>query len=492
MLQPVAQEAAESVLEGGSFPSILSAPAEASATARPVVERENSGGIERMGAPLIGDDGCTSSGGGDSGGGMAATPSNLDNVPRSEHNSPTLTIFLLVNTMIGAGILNMPQVFKEAGIFMGLCGFVVTAFATWLGLNLLIMLGERMGVMDYGAIARKNFGQRGVQFVDWCIVIHGFGAMLSYLITIGEVGASVYQALDGHNTAAEDLEDPEPSMALYRTIATVCTAFFVLPLCLIREYGHLAWISVLSIASIGGVMVLVIAHGPAVGREQAGASERADVNIWPASGNGFFRKIGSVSFALGCASAAFHAYCSMKPCNPRVWRRVTGWAVVVGSTLCCATGVAGYVAFRDGTKGEILDNFDRSDDAANFFRVLLILHLILYVPVDFVVMRYSLYKIFGYDMKTSPRRVYVPVSMALLALALGMALITKDFGLVLDLTGGVAGASLYYIVPAVVVLKAWDRRDSTWVSAAALFVGGMFVVLITLTYSLFLPGGGGH
>ena len=146
MQQPVSQ---------GANP--LSAPAEASATAGispRVVERENSGGIARMGESLINGGGSSSSGGG--GGAIADGAASQDHVARLEANSPALTIFLLVNTMIGAGILNMPQVFRKAGIFMGLCGFVATAAATWLGLNLLIMLGERMGVMDYGAIARKH------------------------------------------------------------------------------------------------------------------------------------------------------------------------------------------------------------------------------------------------------------------------------------------------------------------------------------------------
>ena len=143
-------------------------------------------------------------------------------------------------------------------------------------------------------------------------------------------------------------------------------------------------------------------------------------------------------------------------------------------------------AFRALTKGEILDNFGRDDVAANVFRVMLVIHLVLYVPVDFVIVRYSLYKIFGADMKSSPRRVYVPVSCALILLALVITLATQDFGLVLDLTGGVAGAALYFIVPAVVALKAWHSRDATWYAALALGVYGAAVVLVTIVYT-FVP-----
>ena len=56
----------------------------------------------------------------------------------------------------------------------------------------------------------------------------------------------------------------------------------------------------------------------------------------------------------------------------------------------------------------------------------------------------------------------------------------------LDLTGGVAGAALYFIVPAVVALKAWHSRDTTWYAALALGVYGAAVVLVTIVYT-FVP-----
>lgn len=44
-------------------------------------------------------------------------------------NPAPLTIFLLINTMIGSGILNQPHVFEASGILGGLIGFVIAGYS---------------------------------------------------------------------------------------------------------------------------------------------------------------------------------------------------------------------------------------------------------------------------------------------------------------------------------------------------------------------------
>lgn len=57
---------------------------------------------------------------------------------------------------------------------------------------------------------------------------------------------------------------------------------------------------------------------------------------------------------------------------------VSGVCVLTGTLLCYSTGIAGYLAFRSATAGNILDNF--SGPVAGFFKALVVVHLILYTP----------------------------------------------------------------------------------------------------------------
>lgn len=62
----------------------------------------------------------------------------------------------------------------------------------------------------------------------------------------------------------------------------------------------------------------------------------------------------------------------------REWETVAGVSVFTGAVLCYLTGIAGYLAFRSATAGDILDNF--SGPVAGCFKVLVVVHLILYIP----------------------------------------------------------------------------------------------------------------
>nr|AIA15628.1 Transmembrane amino acid transporter protein [uncultured bacterium] len=70
-------------------------------------------------------------------------------------------------------------------------------------------------------------------------------------------------------------------------------------------------------------------------------------------------------------------------------------AVVISSNILrpLLVYVAGYLSFKTDTQGIILDNF--TGNYSDIFKIMLIIHLVLYIPVDFMTMRYSLVKLSG-------------------------------------------------------------------------------------------------
>ena len=136
--------------------------------------------------------------------------------------------------------------------------------------------------------------------------------------------------------------------------------------------------------SITFVMLLVLIGGPF--KQNTG-----DIKIFDAFGT--MRSFGSILFSLSCSQANFQAYESTvkESQNPRSWAKITGVAVGLGTIMCVVTGMTGYLVFLDDTQGEILDNFPESP--YDFFKVMVTIHLILYIPVCFTVTRYSVVKI---------------------------------------------------------------------------------------------------
>lgn len=274
---------------------------------------------------------------------------------KEEGNSEILTSFLLLNSMIGSGILNQPQVFQKSGIIAAIIMFVVSSYLIWLGLNVLIIVGVQRGKFDYSDLAKSVLGNAGERSVNYAIVIGNFTAILSYITVIGGTASDLLIGW-GCNS---------PGCSVY--IATVIfILFFVLPICLFRIFGHLAWYSVVSMLSIGSVLLLVIIVGPIVGNSNGSSTLFS---------RGCGSQLGSIIFSLSCAFATFHIYMSMKDPSLEKWTRVSRNTVIIGFFMLLSMGLAGYLSFGSETDGLIVNNFEGG--YSDFFKVLLILHLVL-------------------------------------------------------------------------------------------------------------------
>lgn len=347
-------------------------------------------------------------------------------------NSANLTIFLLINTMIGSGILNQPFVFKTAGIIGGLLGFFLASMATWTGLLCLTEAGIEVDILEYSGLAYHAFKRHGERLVDVAIIILAFGAQLGYILVVGTTTADLLKSWGCDNEVCDDI-----------WVTIISVAVFVAPVCMFRHFGHLAYLSLFSIAAIVAVILLVMIGGPIKHRTEHVSNS---YNVFSISG--IMSSTGSIVFALSCASANFQAFITTekKSQNFSSWSYITGVSVFVGALMCVINGLVGYLSFGEGTDGMILDNF--TQHGFDFFKLMVVIHLILYIPVNFVIMRYSLVKISsGKKSELLPFSTHTALTLGLLVvitaivillLSLGLAS-GEAFSLILDLSGGIGG-----------------------------------------------------
>ena len=347
-------------------------------------------------------------------------------------NSAILTTFLLLNTMIGSGILNQPYVFMQSGILGGLLGFALASIATWTGLLCLTAAGIHENVLEYSGLANKAFDKKGDKLVDISIIIMTFGSQLGYILIVGTILSDLLYSWGCDSVACDNY---------FTTIISVCV--FVAPVCLFRHFGHLAYLSLFSIATIVSVLLLVIIGGPIKHQAEHTSSSYDIINL-----NGLVTSTGSIVFALSCSSANFQAFISTeKKCrNMESWRKITGTAVLVGALMCASMGLVGYLSFADDTEGEILDNFPQH--GYDVFKIMVVTHLILYIPVNFVIMRYSMVRLFlNTRSELLPYTQHTVISLGLLAFVTIVVLMIlaaglgsgAAFSLILNLTGGIGG-----------------------------------------------------
>lgn len=363
-------------------------------------------------------------------------------------NSKHRTVFLMLNTMIGSGILNQPQVFSKSGIFGAIALFAICGYFIWLGCVIIIDVGLRWKVDSFQELMEKKFGKGGKVFLDLLIIVGNIGALMSYLTIIGGTLTSLICSWGG--------DGPGDDVYL---ITVLVTTFLVLPLCLTRHFGHLGVVSYISIGAISIVLLVVVIAGPIFGNGG---------RIVVMNGTGMFAKLGSIVFALSCIPASFHAYSGVKDTSLSVWKGIMFDSVLYGITMCVVMGLAGYLSFRGDTNGMILDNF--TTHFGDPFDLMLVLHLILYMPVEFTIVRYSIVKLIQlHDEEEKPLRafwhalltcvlLYACMVFELLLHATGLS--NGDaFGVILDFTGGVVFSIVSFILPALLYLL--DDSDTS-------------------------------
>ena len=218
--------------------------------------------------------------------------SKIDMIKSVASNSSVLTVFLLVNSMIGSGILNQPYVFMESGLLGGIFGFILGIIGTWSGLVLLTEAGILCNVFDYAKLSSIALNKLGEILVDYSIIFLAVGCQLGYLIVIGETSTQFIRTWGCTN----DLICNQFNITLIEVI------FFVTPLCLFRKFGHLAFISIISIVAIALCLFLVVIGGPIVTQHQT----KSPIILFNLQGS--ITSLGSIVLALNCAFANFHAF----------------------------------------------------------------------------------------------------------------------------------------------------------------------------------------
>lgn len=385
------------------------------------------------------------------------------------HNSPGATVLLLLNVMIGSGILSQPYVFKEAGVVACLVLYVVLAVMMFIGIDILMISSEVTGMGDLYKLAFHILGSNGGILVDTSIAINSFGCLLAYFMLVGSIS---------HSLLRENFSVLEWYTESY-WIVVGFSVVFVLPLCLIRQFGNLAWVSYFSMATITGVVVLVIVSMPMISLSDM--SKQNSMNV--ISTLGTLRVSGSIIFAFNMTSATFHAYNSLVPKTRKMFLKVVAASLVLGVTECFIVGLVGYATFLANTREDLLDNY-KDGWLANAMKVAIIVHLVLYIPGDFIIMKHSLLSLLGRDSIAINNKLHFGITFGLVSIVcvLSFLILLSDsvnasFDLLLNLTGGVAGSLVCFIVPGLIGANLFV--DFTyWVLSFILLTFGVSVVLL--------------
>lgn len=431
------------------------------------------------------------------------------------------TVFNLVNSMMGAGILGLPFVFAETGVVLNLFLLVFVAALSDLTVWMLIYCLDATRERTYAGVAEVLYGRGLGLLIDFIIFSNNIGTMISYVIIIGDLMPSFLAYVH------------MPLISLERT-HIVLMMFF--PLLLVSSLKNLDALRHVSLVCI--LMILVfVASLVAMGTGFVSTVEVTDqpIKLWTADFAGIMRQLPVMVFAFRCQqnipifytelrrqkSCAIDSKFSTKRAKMMMASHLS---TCTAGALYLAAAICGCAAFRQRTANDVLTNFDRSIFApAEYVRGCYVMVIICSYPVmafsavlslhrlichaaefwsekvssrqassdesymkleaagaspDVVRRRSDLYggdyRLPGETHLQAPQ-VYEPAQrtsvaapegltrfcevLAMVALTVGAGLLIPDITLVFGLTGGVCASSVMYVFPSMMYIKV--KRDKS-------------------------------
>jgi amino acid permease len=388
------------------------------------------------------------------------------------HNSWWAAGIQCLNSMIGSGILAMPYTFSKVGWVLFTLEIVFFATVVFASSAMLLEVGQRKGLLNFSAVTEHVFGARTAGMLTFAIVASTNGALMSYLNVIGSLGASVVQRW-GYS---ESFLTSYSGFVLF--IATL-----IVPLILFRSYGELTPISLMSLFFIVVIVFFILAEGLWL---NDGVLYTAQA--WPQYSTAPIVTLGTFAFSGSIQPVIFEAYLSTREDDkPKFISASLALAVGFGFLLMFLMAAFGYGAFSSDCESDIMSNFSSGLVVVQLAQLVVVLHLTLYIPNAFIIMRLFACELVGCNPLTLAWPSFVGITLALWAFpVLVMVWIPEAdvegvFAYIIDLTGDLPIGFSAYALPAALYIKVVGLPTESGTSKYMFYFShGIFVLGLVL------------
>jgi solute carrier family 38 (sodium-coupled neutral amino acid transporter), member 11 len=151
----------------------------------------------------------------------------------------------------------------------------------------LIECGIKCNKLDLEELCEHLLGTRGYYFALLVMFIFAYGAMIAYLVIIGDTIPLV----------AEHSISPDSIIADRTLVMGVLAVVIILPLCLLKDLSTLAWTSAVGVLGDFILVIIAIAAAPNVAKAEGHQFDSSHVSFVSSS---VFAGIGTMSFAFVC------------------------------------------------------------------------------------------------------------------------------------------------------------------------------------------------
>ena len=400
-----------------------------------------------------------------------------------------------VNSIIGAGIIGLPNVYKISGLFGGIILMIIFVFTTIYTLKMLIKTAKIVKQYNYEDLCHYCFGLKGYYIVSISMLLFDFGATITYIIILGDSGEKLLNIF-GYD---DDI---------YRTLfILILSIVIILPLSLPKDISKLEKFSALSVFTviIMGISIFIIWFDWRVLYKK---SDKYD-SFWPDNITyfdiyGIPTALGIIAFSFVCHDNSFLIYKTLKnPTNKR-WGILCFFGINISLFISLLLSLPGYFTFGNDVESDILNNYSDKNKLIIVIRIIYCISICLTFPVSYFVVRHVLYGILNHgpqytsilDVNLKTHLIYTLPSFFVILL---MGVLIRNLGIVMSLSGNLAAVILAYVLPPLCYLKVssfnvkfWNEptKDKKWdsfiniIGPILTFIMGISIAIFASLYTI--------
>ncbi|KAK3086516.1 hypothetical protein FSP39_019509 [Pinctada imbricata] len=406
------------------------------------------------------------------------------------------SVFLVVNAALGAGLLNFPDAYQQAGgVLVAVVIQAIMLVFVVFAILILAYCSDINQTATYQDVVLSVCGKNAQRFAAFMLLLYCFGTCITFLIIIGDQWEEFFL------TVVRDFYCKDNPWFLSRT-STICitSVILILPLCFPKRIDFLKYASIIGVIGILYVVHLVTIKyfrpHPAPG----------PIKIKPTQWEDVFLVIPTICFSYQCHVSIIPIYSCMARRNIREFSKTVAVAMFLCVLNYTCTAAFGYLTFGDNITSDILLSYEPKLEVLIAVALIAVKTYTTY-PILLFCGRAAFNSLWTDIFKMTPdmieateRRRRIVSTLIWFILTLALAVFIPNIGIVIQILGAFA-AVFIFIFPGMCVLAVvmsrvdqageWTRKLRCIAAFACVFIIlGAFIFGLTLSQSIMKDKGG--
>ncbi|KAJ7959572.1 Amino acid transporter protein [Quillaja saponaria] len=409
-----------------------------------------------------------------------------DGKPAVKPGSVLGAVFNVTTTIIGAGIMSIPMTLKVLGIIPAIALILIIGFLAELSVDFLMRFTHSGETTTYAGVMREAFGPVGSLAAQVCVMITNLGALVMYLIIIGDVFSGNQPEGEVHLGILQQWFGFQWWTS--REFSLLITLVFVmLPLVLYRRVESLKFSS--AISTLLAVVFVSICSVLAVSALLQGKTKTPRLFPQLDRQTSFFDLFTAVPVIVTAFTFHFNVHpIGFELTKPSDMTTAVRIALILCAAIYSAMGLFGYLLFGDSIQSDILVNFDQGSGSAigsllnDVVRLSYTFHIMLVFPLLNFSLRANIDE-FLFPKKpllATDNRRFLCLTIVLLFFSYLVAIAVPNIWYFFQFLGSTTAVCLAFIFPGAIAL-----RDSQGVSTTRdKITAAIMIILAVITSAI--------